>query len=188
MTAGSSAPQHARPRRGILIAAGIAALVVIVALVLLFTGVFAGGDDASSRAASREVSPSELRDFAGSGGRTLYWAGDLPGRRLELTEAKGNFWVRYLTGDAVVGDGRPAFTTIGSYPLDSSLSEVRDRSKAKGMDSRPAPGGGLATWSVKQPNSVYLGFPDSNVLIEVYDPDALRARELAISGEVEPVR
>jgi len=176
------------PRRGLLIAAGAVAVVLVVALILFLTGVVGGASDDSSDAASREVSAAELRDFAGSNGRTVYWAGDLPGRRLELSEANRNVWVRYLTGDAVVGDGRPAFTTIGTYPFNSSLREVRRRSKAKGMDSRPAPDGGLATWSIKRPNSVYLAFPDSNVLIEVYDPDAERARQFAISGDVGPIR
>jgi hypothetical protein len=163
-------------------------VVVVVLLILFLTGVLGGGNEDSSGAVSREVSVSELRDFAGSNGRTVYWAGELPGRRLELTEAERNVWVRYLTGDAVVGDGRPAFTTVGTYPFNSSLREVRRRSRAKGMDSRPAPDGGLATWSVQRPNSVYLALPDSNVLVEVYDPDAQRARALALSSEVGPVR
>jgi hypothetical protein len=56
------------------------------------------------------------------------------------------------------------------------------------MQSRPAPGGGLATWSTERPSSVYLGFPGSNVLVEVYDPSPKRARELALSGRVGRVR
>lgn len=188
MTNATTSNGGSASRHGLLIAAGIAGLVVVVIAVLLLTGVFSGGNDASRAGVSREVSTSELRDFAGSNGRTVYWAGELPGRRLELSEAKNNVWVRYLTGGAVVGDGRPAFTTIGTYPFDSSLREVRRRSKAEGMDSRQAPDGGLATWSVKRPNSVYLAFPDSNVLIEVYDPDAQRARQFAISGDVGPIR
>lgn len=183
----SAGPRSLPYRPGALIAAVVVVMVVVVG-VLLLTGAVGGSDDASSSAESREVSVSELRDFAGSDGRTVYWAGELPGRRLEITEAERNVWVRYLTGDAVVGDGRPAFTTIGTYQLNSSLREVRRRSKAKGMDSRPAPNGGLATWNVKRPNSVYLAFPDSNVLVEVYDPDAERARRFAISGDVAPIR
>lgn len=188
MTNAATSDGGSSRRQRLLIAVGIGAVVVVVVLILLAAGTFGGGEGSSGRAASREVSVSELRDFAGSNGRTVYWAGDLPGRRLELSEAERNVWVRYLTGDAVVGDGRPAFTTVGTYPFNSSLREVRRRSKAKGMDSRPAPDGGLATWNVKRPNSVYLAFPDSNVLVEVYDPDALRARQFAISGDVGPIR
>jgi len=187
MTTGPNASSGKPSRRAILLAVGLVGVVVVVVLVLVLTGAIGGGNGSSS-AVSREVSAAELRDFAGSNGRTVYWAGELPGRRLELSEAERNVWVRYLTGDAVVGDGRPAFTTIGTYPFNSSLREVRRRSKAEGMDSRPAPNGGLATWSVKRPNSVYVAFPDSNVLVEVYDPDAQRARALALSSEVGPVR
>lgn len=188
VTNGTTSSGGSARRRGLLIATVIGAVVVVFLLILLLTGTFSGGEESSSQGVSREVSTSELRDFAGSSGRTVYWAGVLRGRRLELSEARSNVWVRYLTGDAVVGDGRPAFTTIGTYPFDSSLREVRRRSKVKGMDSRPAPDGGLATWSLKRPNSVYLAFPDSNVLVEVYDPDAERARQFAISGDVGPIR
>jgi hypothetical protein len=175
-------------RKLVLPVVALVALLSIVLAVLALTGLL-GGDGQPPSEAAQEVSVQELREFATSSDRPVYWAGAIPGRRLELTDTRGdNVFVRYLTGDAVVADGRPAFTTVGSYPFDAAYREVQKRSKAKGMDGRPAAGGGLATWSVKRPNSVYLGYPGSDVLVEVYDPDAGRARELAISGEVGPVR
>jgi hypothetical protein len=58
----------------------------------------------------REVSVAELRDFAAASDRAVYWAGALPGRRLELTEASGgNVFVRHLTADAWSATGvRPS--------------------------------------------------------------------------------
>ena len=56
------------------------------------------------------------------------------------------------------------------------------------MVSRAAPGGGLAIWSKKRPTSVYLAYPGSDYLVEVFDPSAERARELVLSGEVAPIR
>ncbi len=180
-----------RSRRKLLLpAAALVALLLLVVAVLVLTGALGGGarGEGPSKGA-QEVSVKELRDFAASSGSAVYWAGALPGRRLELTEAKGsNFFVRYLTGEAVVGDGRPAFTTVGTYAFDGAYREVQRRGKAKGMETRPAPGGGLATWSKKRPSSIYLGFPGSDLLVEVYDPDPQRARDLALSGEVGPVR
>ena len=175
-----------RSRRKLLVPAVIlAALVLLVAGVLALTGVV--GRESPSPA--EEVSVQELRDFAASSGSAVYWAGAMPGRRLELTEAQGNnVFVRYLTDDAVVGDGRPAFTTVGTYAFDGAYREVQRRGKSKGMETRPVPGGGLATWSEKRPSSVYLGFPGSDLLVEVYDPDPQRARALALSSEVGPVR
>ena len=177
-------------RRPALIAAVAVTIVAVVVGVLALAGAFGSRNegDASRRGVPREVSVQELRDFAGAQSSAVYWAGAIPGRRLELTEAGNNVFVRYLTGEAVVGDGRPAFTTVGTYPFESAYAEVRERGRARGMESRPAPGGGLATWSTERPSSVYLAYPGSEQLVEVYDPDAERARELALSGEVGPVR
>lgn len=179
-------------KRTLLVAAGVVAAIVVIGIVLVLTGVVGGGGSARSGSqpgVPREVSVQEVRDFAVARPRPTYWAGDLPGRRIELTEAgRDNVYVRYLTGDAVVGDGRPAFTTVGTYPLEGAYREVERRSKARDQEAKPAPGGGLATWSAKRPSSVYVGYPGSDQLVEVYDPDPQRARELALSGEVGPVR
>lgn len=104
---------------------------------------------ARSRRWSCATSPAQA---AGpSTGRAIF-----PVASLELTEADDRqVYVRYLTPDAVVGDGRPAFATVGTYPFDGAYAEVRKRAGAKGMDSRPAPGGGLATWSTERPTSIY---------------------------------
>lgn len=175
-------------RPAVLIAAAVVVGLVVVA-VLLLTGAIGGGDRRSSSGPAREVSVQGLRDFAASKRGAVYWAGNLPGRRLELSEAgKGNVFVRYLTGDAVVGDGRPAFTTVGTYPVEDAYAQVRKRSRGRGMEAKPAPGGGLATWSEKRPSSVYVGYPGSYLLIEAYDPDPQRARALVLEGDVGPVR
>ncbi len=174
---GTASTGKARGR--ILVGAAIAGLVAVVIAVLLLTGALGG--EAGEGADPDEISVQELRDFAASRPAPVYWAGAIPGRRLELTETDGkNVFVRYLTGEAVVGDGRPAFTTVGSYPVDAAYREVQQRSKAKDMVRRPAAGGGLAIWSVRRPNSVYVAYPGSDVLVEVYDPDAQRARALAL--------
>ena len=192
MTAGAGAgPPHRAPflaRPGVLIAVAVVVGLVVVA-VLFLTGAFGGGDRASSSGSAREVSVQELREVAESKSGAVYWAGDLPGRRLELSQTgEGNVFVRYLTGDAVVGDGRPAFTTVGTYPAEGAYAEVRKRSRGRDMENKPAPGGGLATWSKQRPSSVYVGYPGSDLLVEVYDPDPQRARTLALSGDVGPIR
>ncbi len=180
------------PRSGrklLLPAAVLLALLLLVVGGLVLTGVLAGTSRESPSPVAQEVSVQELRNIAASSDSAVYWAGPRPGRRIELTEVEGNnVFVRYLTGEAAAGDRRPAFTTVGTYAFDGAYREVQRRGKAKGMESRPAPGGGLATWSDKRPSSVYLGFPGSDLLVEVYDPDPRFARALALSAEVGPVR
>jgi hypothetical protein len=176
-----------RSRRGLMIAVGVVVAAAIAVAVLFLTGVIGGRGGGSTVA--REVSVPQLRAYADSSATPVYWAGPIPGRRLELTETDdGNVFVRYLTADAVVADARPAFTTVGSYPFADAAAEVRRRSDAPGMQSAQAPRGGLATWSRERPSSVYLGFAGTDVLVEVYDPSPKRARELALSGRVVRVR
>jgi hypothetical protein len=175
-------------RRALWGAVAILALAILIGA-LLATGAFTEASRETPRGAPREVSVQELRDLSGQSRYPVYWAGALLGRRLEVTEDRtGNVYVRYLTGDAVVGDRRPAFTTVGTYPFEGAYEEVRQRAKGRGMTSRSAPGGGLAAWSVEAPSSVYLAYPGSEVLVEVYDPDPRQAGQLALAGEVGPVR
>jgi hypothetical protein len=47
--------------------------------------------------------------------------------------------------------------TVGTYPFDAAYREIQGRAKAKGMESKDAPGDGLATWSTQRPSSVYVG-------------------------------
>jgi hypothetical protein len=170
------------------LAAGVALLALVAGSVVLLLG---GGDDDGSRAAGapREVSVQELRSAAEAAGHPLYWAGAVPGRRLELTKnARGHLFVRYLPADARVGDDRPAFTTVGTYPQEDAYQAAERSARRRGSTRRDAPGGGIAVWTRDSPTSVYLAYPGSDVLVEIYDPDPERARELVLSGEVGPVR
>lgn len=168
--------------------AGVIAALVAVGLVAFFL-LRDDGEPAAGADVPVEVTPQELRDFAESGDRVVYWASFDPdqGFRLELTKtAEGNVFVRYLTQAAVVGDRRPSYTTIGTYPLDDAYAVARRRAR-NGWMNRPAPGGAIAIWRAAHPASVYLAYPEVNHLVEVYDPRPSAARELALSSRVERV-
>jgi hypothetical protein len=137
----------------------------------------------------KEVSTEALRSFADSTGHVVYWAGILPGRRFELTKNdRGDIFVRYLPEEAPIGDGRPAYTTVATYPLDAAYRLTVQAADRADMSSKQAPGGGLAVWRGKRPTSIYLAYPGSDYLIEVYDPSWERAQDLALSGDVGPIR
>lgn len=55
------------------------------------------------------------------------------------------------------------------------------------MVRAPTPSGGLATWSRRRRSSVYLAYPGTDQLIEVFSPRAGDARRLALAGDVGPV-
>ena len=174
--------------------AGIAAAAVALAGLGLAAGLLIRGGESTPPAQplrATETSPEHLRSFAAAQRHAVYWAGMLPGRKLELTKnRRGDVFVRYLAPGASPGDRRAGFTTVGTYPLRLSAYEAATgAAKKKGMVSRKSRSGGIAVWNPRRPTSVYLAYPTSNhLLVEVYDPSPQRAQRLALSGEVASVR
>jgi hypothetical protein len=156
-------------------------------------GLIVSGDDSASPPAAldtpRAVSVAGLREFAAATGHVVYWAGPPPGGRLELTQTRAGYvFVRYLPSGAAVGTRRPIYTTIATYPSRGAHSTALRAAHAKGMVKRAAPRGGVAVWSGKRPTSVYLTYPGSDYLVEVFAPHAREAQRLALSGQVAAVQ
>jgi hypothetical protein len=134
------------------------------------------------------ATPQDLREFSDTADIPVYWAGPRPGFTYELTEtAEGNIYVRYLPKDVEVGDRRPRFTTIGTYPDPNAYSTLRMVAADEGRRVRRIPGGGIVVPSAENPKSVYLAFRGQDYQVEVYDPQPKRALSLATSGRVSPV-
>jgi hypothetical protein len=133
-------------------------------------------------------SESQLRDFAKTAGHPIYWVGPRTGNTYELTRTTdGRVYVRYLPEGVKVGDPRPQFLTVGTYPRSNAFAELRRASRAAGASSKELPNGGLAVFS-KGSSSVYFGYPGAKYQVEVYAPSAGSARDLVQSGQVVPVR
>ena len=183
-TARSRPPSRGLSRRALLL--GLLALAAVVVLVVLLTR---GGDDEEIQTGkATEVSAEELRSFARDSDRPVYWAGNTPGFKLELTKTrKGNVYVRYLPEDVAIGDRKAIYTTIGSYPINNAFTVATRAARERGATRSNAPGGGIVVVRRNRPRSAYIAYPGSNVLVEVYasEPDA--AKRLAVSGRVGAV-
>jgi hypothetical protein len=171
-------------RLGALVALG---LVTFLAGWLVF-----GGEDKTSpptQAPSvRGVSEAELRDFAASSKTPVYWAGPRTGQTYELfTTSDGRVYIRYLPAGVKVGDPRPQFLTVGTYPLPNGFAAVKRVGRAPGATTRKLPGGGIAVLSSATP-SVYFAYPKAKYQVEVYAPSGSTARSLVLGGQVVPVR
>jgi hypothetical protein len=135
------------------------------------------------------ASPSELRAVASSVGHVVYWAGSKPSVTYELTRtSQGNVYIRYLPAGVKLGDKRPDFLTIGTYPKPNAFAAVEKVAKRKDEIVRKLSAGGLAAASPKRPHSVYFAYPGSDVLVEVYDPSPAKALQAVVSGQVTPIR
>jgi hypothetical protein len=183
----AAAPPRRRRRRAALV---LALLVLATAAAAAAAFLWLAGDDAAPDVrAGRPVSVSadELASYAEETDTTVYWAGAIPSRELELTATKAGTYVRYLSSGYEVGDERRALT-IATYPLPNAFATATARAGNAQMASARTPGGGLAVWSRARPTSVYVAFPEVGQLIEVYSPKSGEATDLARSGDITPVR
>lgn len=150
-----------------------------------------GSEETTPAAAARPpvlANGRALRALAAEVEYPLYWAGRVPGRKIELTRAAGgNIFLRYLTPSARVGDPRPDFLTVGTYPVKDAFAATRDVAQRPGMIVRKLPRGGIAIASRARRSSVYFSFPGSPVQVEVYDPDPARAMRLVLSGRIRRI-
>jgi hypothetical protein len=173
----------------------IGAIVGIAAIAGLVTWLVLRGDDDSQTQPQFEggrplgASVFQLRAVPKALGHPIYWVGKRKSYTYELTQTgDGNVYVRYLPPGVRVGDKRPKFLTVGTYPRRNAIATVRSIARGGGAVSRKLRRGGLAAASRSKRESVYLAYPDSDLLLEVYDFSPARALRLASSGRVVPVR
>ena len=127
------------------------------------------GDDDDSSAensqtqAPEEVSAAELRDVAQSTGTPVYWAGQIEGRKMELTKTEsGRVFVRYLPNDADIGV-KQEFLTVGTYPVGNGYNAVRVTARKQGAISARIKGGGLMVASSRSSPSAHFSYPGSRL-------------------------
>jgi hypothetical protein len=171
-------------RLGALLAVGLA--------VFLTGWLVFGGDDKGSQPAQPAsvsgVSEAQLREFAASAPKPVYWAGPRTGQTYELFKTgDGRVYIRYLPAGVKVGDPRPQFLTVGTYPLPNAFAAVKRISRAPGASTRKLPDGGLAVFNPGTP-SVYFAYPGAKYQVEVYAPSPSTTRSLVLNGQVVPIR
>lgn len=183
---GARARPSAVDRRLILIVGAILLAAAIgVVLWLLFRS---DGTKPASQAPATAASIERLNRFASSVGHPIYWAGSQPRFTYELSQTKGGrVYIRYLPPGVKLGDSRPNYLTIGTYPQRRAFATLRATAKKQGAQMIHLAGGGLAFQYKSRPTSVYVAYPGSNYQIEVFDPSPRRAFELVVAGQVKAV-
>jgi hypothetical protein len=169
----------------------IVPIVVLAIVVGVIVWLIVKGDDNKKSSTSPQASAATLgtlRSLPAQVGHTVYWAGARSGFTYELTQVKSNIYIRYLPAGVSVGDPRPNYLTVGTYPTRNSYTVLKRQSRRAGNRSRSAARGGIAVWSNQRPQSVYVAYPKSNLQVEVYAPSSTQARRIATSGTVKPIR
>jgi hypothetical protein len=143
---------------------------------------------ATAKPDSKAASVSNLKSLAVTLGHPIYWAGAEPKVTYELTKTKsGRVYIRYLPAGVKVGSPRPDYLTVGTYPQQDAFAALEAAAAKNGAMTIKLAGGGLASIDPKHPTSVYLASPKADVQVEVYSPNAARARKLVSSGAITPV-
>jgi len=137
---------------------------------------------------ARIVTTAQLRSFAAALGQPVYWAGGRPGARMEYTQTtEGRTFVRYLTGSAAVGDRRPRFVVVATYPQPDAFTRVRAAARANHYEVEQLSDGAIAVTEPRTPKNIHIVAPGRPYQVEVFAPTAAEARSIVLSGAVVPV-
>jgi hypothetical protein len=189
--------KRARDRWGAILGAVLALGVVVAVSVSPVSG--AGSPPAATTPTSAlgpvgvaKIGPigltaSGLRAYVATSLRQpVYWAGPIDGDVYELTRtSNGDAYLRYLPPGVSIGDPRPAFLIIATYPFPNALARLKAVAGGRG---RTLPDGAFELPDPTYPRSVHIAFPGVPLEVEVYDPSPAVAERIARSGSVALVR
>jgi hypothetical protein len=119
-----------------------------------------------------------------------YWVGPRNGYGYELTTTPARrTFVRYLPAGVNAGDPRPAFLTVGTYPLGTNArAALRRAGREQGAQTVELPGGALFLTNRTYPKSAYYAREGWRFEVEVYHPTPGEAMRLVLSKAVRKVR
>jgi hypothetical protein len=151
-----------------------------------------GGHNTNHPSAARPhvgaMTSAQLQALPGQVGHPVYWAGPRSGHTYEVTWApRSNVLVRYLTPGTPIGTRSQKFLAVATYPESNPFAQALQGSRLKGALVLHLGNGGLGVSQPAIPHSVYVAYPGSRVLIEVYSASPGYARRLVTSGQITPV-
>jgi hypothetical protein len=179
-----------RPRTtAAVIGIGVAAA---IAAVLLIRGTDESAQQAEKSKSTRPsaegpelASAGRLRQLANSVWYPVYWAGQRQGGYELTVDRNANILIRYRG----VSESRNATSlTVATYPFADAFEILRAASHEPGTTVGHTPDGGLAVVKKGSPRNAYIAYPRRDVQIEVFDPHAGRALELATAGAITPIQ
>jgi hypothetical protein len=172
----------------------LGAVVAVVLAIGFLVWLLAVRDNGSSTTGPRRtnalaVSEADLHKLPAQVKHPVYWAGSSDTDIYELTRTRnGSIYIRYLPKGTELGDPRPKFTTVGTYPSATAYTTLENGSHRKDATVFRFKSGALAVAYAKSPSSVFFAFPNSPYIVEVFDPSPARARQLVKSGQVKLIR
>jgi len=167
---------------------GAVLAIALIAGFLIWLVFIRDDDSVNDGPNSTAVTVSDLQNLSVEVDHPVYWAGPRPATTYELTRtARGDIFIRYLPQGVQVGDERPDYLTVGTYPVPRAYATLRQSARREGTTTGKLPNQGMYLVGSEQPNSVYVAYRSEDVQIEVFAPSARRAQELVTSGRIRPL-
>ena len=160
-------------------AAGVIGATLILALVTLSSS-FGSDRTANALLGETGLSQEELFQLVKDNQLTAFWAGPQEGAKFSLTvTADKQVFIKYLPSGNGLSDTNPNYRIIATYPEPAAF----DITRAAGTQSNAVAfvnnDGAAVYYDKSKANNVYLAYSGINYSVEIFDPDAEAALQLA---------
>ena len=110
----------------------------------------------------------------------VYWAGPVSGAKYTLAvPTDGQAYVRYLPNGQGIDDTKPNYVVIATYTTTDAFTATQAAGNTSNGVTFVNPEGAAVYYNKDTPTNVYVAYPNLNYQIEVFDPIAATALEIA---------
>ena len=126
------------------------------------------------------LTESELIAAVKKLGVDVYWAGPVKGAKYTLAvPAEGQAYVRYLPNGDGLTDTQPNYVVIATYTTTNAFSATQAAGNQSNGVTFINTEGAAVYYNKDTPTNVYVAYPNLNYQIEVFDPIAATALDIA---------
>ena len=126
------------------------------------------------------LTESELIDAVKKLGVDVYWAGPVSGAKYTLAvPAEGQAYVRYLPNGDGLTDTQPNYVVIATYTTTDAFRATQAAGNQSNGVTFINPEGAAVYYNKDTPTNVYVAYPNLNYQIEVFNPIAKTALDIA---------
>lgn len=126
------------------------------------------------------LTESELISAVKKLGVTVYWAGPVKGAKYTLSvPADGQAYVRYLPNGQGLTDTNPNYVVIATYTTTNAFDATQSAGNTTNGITFINADGAAVYYNKSTATNVYVAYPGKDFQIEVFDPIAKTALEIA---------
>ena len=126
------------------------------------------------------LTESELISAVQKVGKDVYWAGPVKNAKYTLAvPAEGQAYVRYLPNGQGLSDTKPNYVVIATYTTADAFKATQAAGNTSNGVTFINAEGAAVYYNKSTPTNVYVAYANKNYQIEIFDPIAATALEIA---------